>query len=252
MKILEFFTRSLSIFNLYKNNDIHIFKDYDNVIIDSLHQNIQPNKNHNITKIEYIEPSNIIITPPSDDFKSPCITTLANYKYNENFKLLKRDTLKYQKQVDVNILSLYYDHFCLSKLNQNNVIKMLILDNIESKMRWLQIRINNNNDKLSKLQENSAYFKKYIELEIKSKGMSKKLQKVENERTKYFESEIKEIKDRIDLLRLKFNIIENIKYIDDVFNLEYINTYLELFTNKGLYYNKILKEKKICCCHKNS
>ena len=137
MKILEFFTRSLSIFNLYKNNDIHIFKDYDNVIIDSLHQNIQPNKNHNITKIEYIEPSNIIITPPSDDFKSLCITTLANYKYNEHFKLLKRDTLKYQKQVDVNILSLYYD-FCLSKLNQNNVIKMLILDNIESKMRWLQ------------------------------------------------------------------------------------------------------------------
>lgn len=250
MKILEFFTRSLSIFNLYKNNDIYIFKDYDNVIIDSFHQNSQPNKNNNITKIEYIEPSNIIITP-SDDFKSPCVK-LANYKYNENFKLLKRDTLKYQKQLDVNILSLYYDHFCLSTLNQNNFIKMLILDNIESKMRWLQIRINNNNDKLSKLQENSAFFKKYIELEIKTKGMSKKLQKVENERTKYFETKIKEINDRIDLLRLKFNIIENIKYIDDVFNLEYINSYLELFTNQALYYNKILKEKKVCCCHKNS
>ena len=231
MKILEFFIRSLSIFNLSKNNDIHIFKDYDNIIIDS-----SLNKTIPINNITYTE--------------QPCIfNKLEKYKYNDDFKLLKRDSLKYQKQVDVNILSLYHDH-CISNQN-NNVIQNLILDNNESKIRWLQIRIDNNNEKLSKLKENSEYFKDSIDLEIKTKGLSKKLKKVENERIKYFEKEINETNDRIDLLRLKFNIIENIKYEKDLFSVEYTDTYSELFTEKRLYYNKILKEKKICCCHKN-
>jgi len=236
MKILEFFIRSLSIFNLYKNNDIYIFKDYDNVIIDSSLNKTIPiiNENYNITYTE-----------------QPCIfNKLEKYKYNDDFKLLKRDSLKYQKQVDINILSLYHDHFCIS--NQNNkVIQNLILDNNESKIRWLQLRIDNNIEKLSQLQENSAYFKESIDLEIKTKGLTKKLKKVENLRMKYFEKEINETNDRIDLLRLKFNIIENIKYEKDLFRVEYTDTYSELFTEKRLYYNKILKEKKICCCHKN-
>jgi hypothetical protein len=230
MKILEFFIRSLSIFN----NDIYIFKDYDNIITDSLHKTIPLiNENYNTTYTE-----------------QPCIfNKFEKYKYNDDFKLLKRDSLKYQKQVDVNILSLYHDH-CIFNQN-NNVIQNLILDNNESKTRWLQLRMKNNNEKLSKLEENNAYFKNSIDLEIKTNGLSKKLKKVENERIKYFEKEINETNDRIDLLRLKFNIIENIKSKKDLFSVEYTDAYSELFTEKRLYYNKILKEKKNCCCHKN-
>jgi hypothetical protein len=177
---------------------------------------------------------------------------LNNYKRtDQNFKLFKKDSLKYQKQLDVYIISLYYDYFYKTHDNVSNDLKNLISENMESKIKWLNTRMNNNNVKLLILKDNDAHFKKSIDMEIKIKGLTNKLKNVQSQRTKYFEGEIKEINDRIDFLQMKINIINDLKKRNDIFSFNYIETYLNLFIDSKTYYKDILKVKKnICCCKK--
>lgn len=149
---------------------------------------------------------------------------------------IKKQNVKYnisnQKKTDMSIiLNIYKTYLVDNEIDSQN-IKLTIVKKTED----INKRIKNNYTKLFKLFDDYRYYKNHISSEMKEKGTSRKLNKVNEKMHNYFMSEIESTEKRIEFLSDKLSIL---KYHDKncADNENYIKRYVIDFIDKNLDIN---------------
>jgi hypothetical protein len=134
-----------------------------------------------------------------------------------------------QKKTDMNIILNIYKNYLIDNEIGSQNIKLTIVKKMDS----MNKRIKNNYTKLFKLFDDYRYYKNQISSEMKEKGQSRKLNKVNEKMHNYFMSEIESTEKRIEFLSDKLSLL---KYHDknhtDTEN--YIKRYITDFIDKDL------------------
>ena len=134
-----------------------------------------------------------------------------------------------QKKTDMNIILNIYKNYLIDTEIDSQNIKLTIVKKMDS----MNKRIKNNYTKLFKLFDDYRYYKNQISSEMKEKGQSRKLNKVNEKMHNYFMSEIESTEKRIEFLSDKLSIL---KYHDknSADNENYIKRYVTDFIDKNL------------------
>lgn len=149
---------------------------------------------------------------------------LANINLNKiNYNIVN------QKKTDMNIILNIYKNYLIDNEIDSQNIKLTIVKKMDS----MNKRIKNNYTKLFKLFDDYRYYKNQISSEMKEKGQSRKLNKVNEKMHNYFMSEIESTEKRIEFLSDKLSIL---KYHDknSADNENYIKRYVTDFIDKNL------------------
>jgi len=134
-----------------------------------------------------------------------------------------------QKKTDMNIILNIYKNYLIDNEIDSQNIKLTIVKKMDS----MNKRIKNNYTKLFKLFDDYRYYKNQISSEMKEKGQSRKLNKVNEKMHNYFMSEIELTEKRIEFLSDKLSILKyHDKNCTDTEN--YIKRYITDFIDKDL------------------
>jgi hypothetical protein len=155
---------------------------------------------------------------------------LKNINLNQNVN--KTYNISNQKKADMNIILNIYKTYLIDNEIDSQNIKLTIVKKTED----INKRIKNNYTKLFKLFDDYRYYKNHISSEMKEKGKSRKLNKVNEKMHNYFMSEIELTEKRIEFLSDKLSILKfhDKNYAD---NENYIKRYVTDFIDKNLDIN---------------
>ena len=147
----------------------------------------------------------------------------------ENIKVQVNHNISNQKKTDMKIILNIYKNYLFGHQIETQNIKLTIV----KKMEYINKLVKNNYTKLFKLFDDYRYYKNHISSEMKHKGQSQKLNKVNEKMHNYFMTEIETTEKRIEFLSNKLSIL---KYHDkhSTDNENYIKRYITDFIDKNL------------------
>ena len=147
----------------------------------------------------------------------------------ENIKVQINHNISNQKKTDMKLILNIFKNYLINHEIDSQNIKL----NVAKKMEYMNKRIKNNYTKLFKLFDDYRYYKNQISSEMKHKGQSRKLNKVNEKMHNYFLTEIEFTEKRIEFLSNKLSLL---KYHDKNYadNENYIKRYITDFIDKNL------------------